>query len=168
MNLILCGMMGCGKTTIGRNLAEKTNKKRYDTDEIIVEKYGNIADIFTQKGETYFRQIETEIVRDLVKKDGLIISVGGGLVLKDENVALLKNGGKIVYLRAEKQTLFNRLQKDTQRPLLQSAEGLSTRLDELLKTRSPIYERVADCIIVVDGKTPDEITTEIVAWAESK
>ena len=166
MNLILCGMMGCGKTTIGREIAARSGKICCDTDEKIVEKHGRIADIFARYGEAHFREIETETVRALAQKDDLVIATGGGLVLKEENVELLKKSGKIVYLRAKKETLLIRLQNDGQRPLLQSEKGLSDRLEELLKARAPIYENVADHVVDVDGKTPDEIAAEIIALTE--
>ena len=162
MNLILCGMMGCGKTTIGRKIAEITSRRCLDTDDLIVEKYGKITDIFARYGEGYFRDIETAIVREVAQKDRLIVSTGGGLVLKSENVALLRKNGKIVYLRAKKETLEERLKADKDRPLLQGGESLSDRLKELMKVRAPIYESVADYVVNVDEKTPDEIATEIV------
>ena len=167
MNLILCGMMGCGKTTIGREIAARSGKICCDTDEKIVEKHGRIADIFARYGEAHFREIETETVRALAQKDDLVIATGGGWVLKEENVELLKKSGKIVYLRAKKETLLIRLQNDGQRPLLQSEKGLSDRLEELLKARAPIYENVADHVVDVDGKTPDEIAAEIIALTEN-
>ena len=98
MNLILCGMMGAGKTTVGIKIAETVGLRWYDTDDVIVENHGKISDIFKRYGEEYFRKLETETVAKLSKKDGLVISVGGGLVLKEENVELLKRNGKIVYL----------------------------------------------------------------------
>ena len=166
MNLILCGMMGCGKTTVGREIAQRSGKLCCDTDEKIVEEHGKIADIFACYGEARFREIETETVQELVQKDNLVIATGGGLVLKTENVTLLRKKGKIVYLRAKKETLLSRLQKDTERPLLQSGQSLSERLTELLKVRAPIYEGVADCVVDVDGKTPEEIAAEIIALTE--
>ena len=166
MNLILCGMMGCGKTTVGREIAARSGKVCCDTDEKIVQKHGKIADIFARYGEAHFREIETETVKELAQKDNLVIATGGGLVLKEENVTLLRKKGKIVYLRAKKETLLDRLQKDTERPLLQSENGLSNRLTELLKVRAPIYEDVADYVVDVDGKTPAEIAAEIIALTE--
>ena len=82
MNLVLCGMMGAGKTTIGVKIAELTGRKWYDTDGVISNRYGKISDIFEFYGETHFRKIETEIVKELSKLDNLIVSTGGGLVLK--------------------------------------------------------------------------------------
>ncbi|MBE5740257.1 MAG: shikimate kinase [Clostridiales bacterium] len=163
MNLILCGMMGAGKTTIGIKIAELTGRRWYDTDGLIVDKHGKISDIFEYYGEAHFRKLETDIVKDLAKKDGLVISTGGGLVLKKENNEVLQKNGKIVFLRATLDTLSKRLKVDGERPLLQtSTESIRDRLARLLAERSPIYEHVADYIVDVDGKTPEEIAKEIV------
>jgi shikimate kinase len=163
MNLILCGMMGAGKTTIGIKIAELTGRRWYDTDGLIVDKYGKISDIFEYYGEAHFRKLETEIVKELAKKDELVISTGGGLVLKKENNEVLQENGKIVFLRATLDTLAKRLNVDGERPLLQtSTENLRDRLARLLKERSPIYEHVVEYIVDVDGKTPEEIAKEVV------
>ena len=164
MNLILCGMMGAGKTTIGIKVAEKTGRRWYDTDGLIVDKYGEIADIFEYYGETHFRKLETEIVKELAAQDGLVISSGGGLVLKKENNELLQKNGKIVFLRASFETLAQRLKVDGSRPLLQSStESIRDRLARLLNERAPIYEHAADYIVDVDEKTPETIADEIIA-----
>ena len=168
MNVVLCGMMGVGKTTVGKKIAEITGKEFCDTDALIVEEHGEIAEIFKNHGEVYFRALESEIVKKLSLKDGLIISTGGGLVLKEENVTALKEKGKIVFLRATIETLVKRLQADKTRPLLQSNESLQTRLETLLSTRSPIYERVADCIVDVDEKTPEQLAKGIAKLAGDK
>ncbi len=164
MNLILCGMMGAGKTTIGVKIAERTGRRWYDTDGLIVDKHGKISDIFEYYGEAHFRKLETEIVKELVQSDRLVISTGGGLVLKKENNELLQRNGKIVFLRATIETLAARLRVDGTRPLLQtSTESIRDRLAKLMTERSPVYEHVADYIVDVDGKTPEEIAEEIVA-----
>lgn len=164
MNLILCGMMGAGKTTIGIKIAELTGRRWYDTDGLIVDKHGKIADIFEYYGEAHFRKLETEIVKELAKKDNLIISTGGGLVLKSENNTVLQENGKIVFLRATLETLAHRLKVDGERPLLQtSTENIRDRLARLMKERTPVYEHVADYIVDVDGKTPEQLAQEIVA-----
>ncbi len=163
MNLILCGMMGAGKTTIGIKIAERTGRRWYDTDGLIVDKHGKISDIFEYYGEAHFRKLETEIIKELVQKDNLVISTGGGLVLKKENNEILQRNGKIVFLRANLETLAKRLKVDGERPLLQtSTENIRERLARLMKERSPVYEHVADYIVDVDGKTPEEIAQEIV------
>ena len=169
MNLILCGMMGAGKTTVGIKIAEISGRRWYDTDGLLVDRHGKIADIFEFYGEAHFRKLETEIVAELAEKDGLIISTGGGLVLKKENNDLLQKNGKIVFLRATIETLSERLRMDNERPLLQtSAETLRERLERLLKERTPVYEHVADYIVDVDGKKPMEIATEILSLLEEK
>lgn len=163
MNLVLCGMMGAGKTTIGIKIAELTGRRWYDTDGLIVDKHGKISDIFEYYGEAHFRKLETEIVKELVAQDGLIISTGGGLVLKKENNALLQENGKIIFLRASIDTLSTRLKVDGTRPLLQtSTESIRDRLAKLMKERMPVYEHVADYVVDVDGKTPEDIAKEII------
>ena len=133
-----------------------------DTDRIIEEKHGKIADIFAQKGEGHFRVLETETASSLAEKGGdLVVSVGGGMVLNGENVRLLKRSGKIVYLQASKETLLGRLLGDTSRPLL-AGQDLSVRLDELLAARSSVYEKASDLTVCVDEKAPAFIADEII------
>lgn len=163
MNLILCGMMGCGKTTVGKALAESLAWGFFDTDERIVDSYGEISEIFKQYGEDHFRRLEKEVVHTLVKKDRLVISTGGGLVLDEENVACLKDNGKVIYLQAKKETLVERLTGDSNRPLLEGEEALEEKIDRLLEVRAEVYERIADKWIEVDEKTPDEVVKEILA-----
>ncbi|MBR2023952.1 MAG: shikimate kinase [Clostridia bacterium] len=168
MNVVLCGMMGSGKTTIGIKIAELTGRRWYDTDGVIADKHGKISDIFEYYGEAHFRKLETEVIRELAKKDNLVLSTGGGLVLKTENNTLLKQNGKIIFLRASLDTLAKRLKVDGTRPLLQtSTESIRDRLATLMKERSPIYESVADAVIDVDGKTPEENAKEIIAIAKA-
>ena len=163
MNLILCGMMGAGKSTVGKKIADLTGRVWCDTDEWIVANHGNIADIFKTYGEAYFRRLERETVDVLAKKDGLIISTGGGLVLARENCVRLQENGKIVFLRAQLKTLEERLTADNSRPLLQAETGtLVERLTSLLNARAPIYEQVSDYIVDVDGKSLEEIANEII------
>ena len=164
MNLILCGMMGAGKTTIGIKIAESTGRRWYDTDGLITDKYGKISDIFEYYGESHFRKLETEIVKELAQMDNLVISTGGGLVLFKDNNEVLQRNGKIVFLRASLDTLAKRLKVDGTRPLLQtSTESLRERLDKLMQERMPVYEHVADYIVDVDNKTPEAIAEEIIA-----
>ena len=162
MNIILCGMMGAGKTTIGIKIAEISGLRWYDTDGLIVDRHGKISDIFEYYGEAHFRKLETEIVKELAVKDGLVISTGGGLVLKKENNELLQANGKIVFLRASLETLAKRLRVDGERPLMRtSTENIRDRLARLLQERTPVYEQAADYIVDVDMKTPEQIAKEI-------
>ena len=168
MKLVLCGMMGSGKTTVGKLLAKILAWEWADTDEYIVERYGDISELFAQKGDAYFREIETETVKMLAQKDRLVLSTGGGVVLRAENISLLKDNGIVVYLRAKKQTLVERLQGDNTRPLLQKEGSLDDKIEGLLQAREELYEGSADVVLDVDGKTPEEITKEILACVEIK
>ena len=160
MNIILAGMPASGKTTVSRVLAEKLKVKLVDTDEVIVKKFGAICDIFASFGEEVFRNMETEIVRTVSTQSGLIISSGGGCLLREENVKLFKNGGKIVYLRAKLSTLLNRVEGDTTRPLLSGDK--QEKMKALLLKRSPIYEAAADLTVDTDGLTPEQIADNII------
>lgn len=167
MNIVLCGMMGVGKTSVGIRLAELTGRRWYDTDVMITDRHGRISDLFEFYGEPYFRSLETEITRELSEQDNLVISTGGGLVLKPENSELLKKHGKIFFLRASFETLLSRVKADGSRPLLQDTNSiLSVKLQQLLTERTPVYEHAADYIINTDHKTVDEVASEIVAQVE--
>ena len=158
MNFVLCGMMGSGKTALGKNIAAATGRKWLDTDDVIVQRYGAISEIFATEGEEYFRGLETQVVEELSEQDGYVISTGGGLVLREKNVELLKKNGKILFLRANAETLLKRLSGDTARPLLQGQESLEEKINRLLKERTPAYERAADVRLDVDGYSVEENT----------
>ena len=162
MNLVLCGMMGSGKTTVGKALAKALDWTFADTDEVLAERYGSITEIFAKYGEDYFREKESEVCAQLAKGDSLVLSTGGGTLLCAENVRALQSVGKIIFLRANKETLLKRLRGSTDRPLLQSGEKLEGKIEELLKIRTPIYLLFADYIVDVDGKSPEEIVQEII------
>lgn len=155
MNIVLCGMMGCGKTTVAAALSAITRMAQVDTDAEIVKTHGRIADIFEKFGEARFRELETEAVESVSSRDGLIIATGGGCVLNERNVALLKRHGKIIFLRTRPETLIARVEGDTERPLL--AGGAAKRINEILPARTPKYIAAADEIIDTDGLTPEEI-----------
>lgn len=156
-NVFLIGMPGCGKSTVAA-----VHEQVYDTDAYIVSKYGEISKIFEEYGEEYFREIEAEALKhiDEIEYD-CFISVGGGAVLRAENVEIMKSGGnKIVYLRTKISTLEERLKNDTSRPLLKG--NLKERLNKLFAERSAIYEGVADIIVDTDGLTPEQIFENII------
>ena len=163
MNIILCGMMGSGKTTVGIRLSELTGMRWYDTDDLIVDKYGRIADIFEYYGEERFRQLETGIVHRVAGEENCIISTGGGCVLRPENSATFKEGGgKIVFLKVDIEVLFARTgHTGDERPLLKNTTFEKMR--DLLDRRTPIYESCADYTVDTNGKGVDEVAREIVA-----
>ena len=162
--IYLIGFMGAGKTTIGKICAQRLNRFWADTDAVIEEEVGqSVEEIFAQKGEEYFRNLETQIVAKLSEQASAIISCGGGLVLREENLKLMRSKGCVVYLRATADTLIKRLQNDECRPLLnRKGETLEERISELLEKRVSYYESVADIIIDTDSKLPIEIAEELI------
>ena len=161
MNIVLCGMMGVGKSTVGIKISELTNRCWIDTDTAIEGRFGRILDIFEYYGEAHFRQLESQIVEEYRKKDGLVISTGGGLVLNRENAEKLKENGKIFYLRASLDTILSRVQGDDTRPLLRHT-GARERLEQLLNERTSVYEYVSDYTIETDDKSAEEVAKQIV------
>lgn len=161
-NVILIGFMGCGKTTVGLKLSYRLQRTVIDTDkEIEREEQRSISDIFASDGEAYFRDRETACLRKLIDSaNNRIISVGGGLPLREENRELLHELGQVFYLRAESETIYERVQGDTTRPLLQGDDPLK-KIRTLLKEREPYYRAAADVVISVDDKSFSEILDEI-------
>ncbi|MGN0806193.1 MAG: shikimate kinase [Candidatus Coproplasma sp.] len=160
MNVVLCGMMGCGKTAVAKAYSALFGVKSVDTDQIIVERHGEINAIFANYGEEIFRNMETAVCKEVAASlDNAVISLGGGCVLRSENVASLKKTGKIFYLRTRAETIIQRLKGDSTRPLLQG--GLEEKVNGILAKRAAIYEGVADCIIDTDSLTPEEIAQSI-------
>ena len=162
-NIILIGFMGCGKSSVGIKLSYAQKRPIIDTDKWIEKKQKmTISEIFATKGEAAFRQMETDCLKELIEKEeGKIISTGGGLPIKEENHSLLKELGRVYYLKVSPQTVFERLQGDTTRPLLQGDNPME-KIKELLDYRAPVYEKCADVIVDVSDKNFEEILTEII------
>ena len=161
-NVVLIGFMGCGKTSLGMKLANAYGFQFLDTDAYIEEKEGiKINDIFCQKGETYFRDLEyrcLEEIRNTVHH--CVISTGGGMPLCERNVKLLQSIGSVIFLKTSKETTYVRLKGDTKRPLLQ-CDNPEQRIEELLRIRVPIYEKAANYIIDTDQKSFYALIEEI-------
>jgi len=150
-NLVFVGMMGSGKTTVGRALARHLGKTFVDSDEEIQKRTGvNIPYIFDVEGESGFRLRESAALDDLVKRDNMVLATGGGVVLAEQNRTLLKQSGIVVYLRANVQDLWHRTRHDRNRPLLQTKDPYG-KLMELFQQRDPLYRQVAD-IVIQSGK----------------
>ena len=163
-NIILIGFMGSGKSTIGRKLSEKYGLKHIDTDWYI-EKEQNmkISDIFSKKGEEYFRNLETECIKELAQVcDNCVISVGGGLPVREVNRSLLKELGIVVYLEASVNELVKRLSKDTSRPLL-AGGNLREKIESLMTAREALYKDAADVIVKTDGRRFEDMYADIVS-----
>ena len=164
MNIILAGMPASGKTTVSKELGKISNRKVIDTDALIVERHGEINKIFEKFGEQYFRDKETEIVKEVSILNNAVISVGGGCLLRQENTESLKSNGKIIYLKATLKTLVDRVQGDTTRPLLKG--GAEANLKKLLEAMQKIYEAAADFTVETDNLTPLQIAVKIKEFSE--
>lgn len=146
-NLMLVGMMGSGKTTIGRALAMHLGKVFVDSDEEIQQRTGvTITHIFDIEGEAGFRQREAAAIRDLVGRDNLVLATGGGAVLAEQNRTMLKQNGIVIYLKASVHDLWQRTRHDRSRPLLQAVDPRA-KLTELHHQRDPLYQEVADIVV---------------------
>ena len=148
-NVYLVGLMGAGKTTVGRSLARRLSLDFVDSDREIEARTGvSIPTIFEIEGEEGFRKREATVIGDLSRLSGQVVATGGGVVLRPENRAHIKASGYVVYLNVPPQILWERTRHDRNRPLLRVADPLA-RLNELFTLRDPYYREVAD--LVVDG-----------------
>lgn len=158
----LIGFMGVGKSTISRKLHELTGRPEVDTDKRIVEEQGcPISQIFDEKGEAYFRRLETDLIDELGTLPPGIISCGGGMALRDINVKKLRAIGNIVLLTATPETIYERVKDSTDRPLLNGNMNVPY-IRQLMEKRRPFYEKAATIRVATDGKTATEIAEEII------
>ncbi len=160
-NIVLVGFMGTGKTTVGKALAAKLNWTYVDTDELIEQKTRlSIPTIFQQHGEPYFRDVESEVIKETILKLHQIISTGGGIVIREQNIKTIKSNGIMVCLTTTPEKIFERIKSDTNRPLLQ-VENPKQRIQDLLKVREPYYAK-ADITIITTHLSPEEIANQII------
>lgn len=167
MNIVLTGMRGSGKTSMGRILAKKLGKQFLEMDELIIKKAGmTIPQIVAGGGWPKFRDIEEAVCREISPSDNAVIATGGGVITREQNITNLKKNGRLIYLTVTLDTLLQRIGNDPARP---SLTGKSQREDmaTVLAERRPIYERSADFIIDTEGKTTKEVAEEIIKlWRE--
>lgn len=161
-HIILIGFMGAGKTSVGKSLAHELEIPFVDMDDEIVKKAGMpITEIFAEYGEPYFREIETNVLEELLDlKERHVISAGGGVPMQEVNQPLLKQAGVVVYLKADTEILVKRLQGDTTRPVLHGGD-LRGKITVLQAGRAPVYEKVSDFQVITDEKSLVEIVNEI-------
>ena len=160
-NIVLVGMMGAGKTTVGELLATKLNRELKDIDCVIEqEQKKSIIEIFTDDGEEAFRKLESETIEKFSNMSDFIISTGGGALEKANNLSNLQKNGIIIYLKADIEELFKRVKNETQRPLLKEQDPLEV-IKKLIKKRKKFY-LMADITIITDNKSPEKITEEII------
>jgi len=162
-NIILIGFMACGKSSVGRRLSQALDFDFLDTDELIVQKAGTtISDIFASQGEAAFRAMETECLKDLLGRESktFVLSVGGGLPIREENRRLLSQIGTVIYLKVSPDTVYMRVRNDKTRPLLQTSNPRG-RIMDLMNARRQFYEDAADYVLEADNKSFEKIIEEI-------
>jgi shikimate kinase len=164
---LLIGIMGAGKSSIARELTGLSLRRFVDTDRLVEQRAGMcISDIFTQRGEEHFRELETAALRSLADAQRLIIATGGGIVTRPENVALLRALGCVIWLTASEEVLFERVSRNSKRPLLQTLDPRAT-LSELLARRSPLYAACAHIAIDTSRLTHAEAAEAAFASARA-
>lgn len=153
--------MGSGKTSTGKSLAAMLGLEFTDFDIEIEKKEGrSIAAIFKESGEPYFRDVEASVLKEASQKTDHVVSTGGGIVLREDNVQLMRRTGAVVLLKASAKTLWQRLQYATNRPLLNKPDPLGT-MQRILEDREKIYETACHFSVVTDGKIADDVAREI-------
>src|SRR5215213_5163600 len=158
--IVLIGFMGSGKSSVGRHLAQQLRCPRYDTDELVSARLGlSIPEIFARLGEETFRKAETEALQDIPEERALIVT-GGGIVLRDENVQILRRLGTLVHLTASEGVLFERVSRRATRPLLRTDNPRAT-LAELLEVRAPFYRAAADFAIDTSTLRHEEVAAAV-------
>nr|CAA6829908.1 MAG: Shikimate kinase I (EC [uncultured Thiotrichaceae bacterium] len=162
-NIILVGLMGAGKSTIGRQLARRCKKVFYDSDTVIVERTGvSIPTIFDIEGEDGFRDREELVIEELSQLSDIVLATGGGSLLRESNRRCLKKSdGQVVYLRASAEQLYSRIKHDKNRPLMQTENPLQT-LRDLLKVREGYYLEVADLVVPTGRQRASTISRHII------
>ena len=166
-NIFLVGLMGSGKTTIGRALAKRLNKRFVDTDHEIEARTGaSIPLIFEIEGEASFRQREADVIRDLSAQSGVVLATGGGAVLNEQSRQYLKERGVVVYLRASVNSILQRTSHDRNRPLLQTTDP-KARIEELSRQRAPLYQEVSHITIETGRPNVQSVVQTILTQLES-
>jgi len=166
-NIIITGFMGTGKSVVAKELARKLKMKFIDMDRIIEEGQGmSIADIFSRYGENYFRQQENKLVKELSQKENMIIATGGGTLLSSDNARILGQRGQIICLYADSRTIYNRVKRRNNRPLLKGENVLSD-IDRLLEERKKIYDNIKWKIDTTNLNI-QEVTDKIMALLKSE
>jgi len=165
-SIVLVGFMGAGKSSIGRCIQRLAGLTRIDTDELATMKLGMpISEIFLKHGESRFREVETEVLRELELRRPSIVVTGGGTVLRNKNVDLLRQLGTVVWLDADDEILFERATRKSGRPLLE-VENPRASFKALLAARRPLYEEVAEIRIDTTKLTHDEVAEAILKRIE--
>ncbi|MFT3779536.1 MAG: shikimate kinase [Ottowia sp.] len=166
MNIILVGMPGSGKSTVGRSLARRLQMDLADSDQVIEQRLGcTIRSYFDQHGEAAFRDVEASVIDELTRGAPIVLATGGGAVLRPASRQRLRERGTVIYLRSSPEHLIRRLRHDTKRPLLQVADPLG-RLRELYNARDPLYRECAHFVIDTHGTTLSALVNRVLMQLE--
>ncbi len=160
-NIFLIGFMGTGKSTVAKALKKETGAEIIEMDQLIAQRENlSIPKIFEEKGEAYFRNVETELLMELQSGEKTIVSCGGGVPMREKNVLEMKKSGKVVLLTALPETILERVRDNEDRPLLQNRKSVEG-IRELMEQRREKYEAAADVMVATDGKSAETIAREI-------
>ena len=160
--LYLIGFMGSGKSTVSRHMSRALDVPKIEMDEVLAERAGKpITQIFAEDGEEVFRRMETTLLREIGAGEPALVSCGGGVVLRPENVEIMKATGTILMLSATPQTIFQRVRHSTKRPILNGNMNVEF-IAELMAKRDPAYRAAADVTVSIDCKTSDVVARELV------
>ena len=160
-NIVLIGFMGAGKTTVSEYLRDTYGMEVVEMDQVIAEREGmTISDIFSVHGEEYFRNLETNLLKELQSRKNTVISCGGGAVLREENVVEMKKNGCVVLLTVTPETVYERVKDSDGRPILKGRKNINDIM-ELMEKRKGKYEAAADVMVATDGMTIQDICEEM-------
>jgi shikimate kinase len=160
-NIFMIGFMGSGKSSVSLQLADMTNAPKAEMDQILVDREGmTIAEIFAQKGEPYFREQETELLKEFGKTGPQIVSCGGGVVMKDVNVEEMKKSGVIVCLTATPDVIYERVKDSRERPILNGNMNVEY-IAELMEARRPFYEKATNIMIDTSHMRIDQVAEAV-------
>ncbi len=162
-NIFLIGFMGAGKSSVGRRLSGSYGLRLIEMDEEIERREGHsVSQIFSLDGEACFRELETRLIRELENAKRTVISCGGGVPMREENLKSMRKSGVIVYLSARPETVYERVKNVHTRPLLEGHMNVD-EIADLMAERLPVYQRAADLTLETDGRSVEELAREIYA-----
>lgn len=166
-HVVLVGFMGSGKSTAGRALASRLGRPFVDLDQLVVSREGmSVVDLFSAKGEAGFRDAESRALAEVVAMPPSVVACGGGVVLREENRALLGHMGTVFFLQVDAESVFSRVSDPSTRPLLAAGDVEAAR--RLMDERDPLYREVANHIVDTAGNSPSEVAAEIESLLEGE
>jgi len=171
MNIVLIGYRGSGKSTVGKRLASRMQRRFVDTDDLIESKEGQISDIVKSHGWNYFRAMERRMIEEISKEDNLIIALGGGAVLDSDNIANVERNGLIIWLKADQEVLRKRMNQDPRTPASRptlTGKGTIEELEEIMDFRNPFYEKAATIQLDTPTLNVEEVVENILVAFKEK